>query len=131
MTAAMNPKPEKLRRDAILKFRNLQVVKEEQHCMFWSGFKNSPDGFSREGCHVDHSRSNSEETIRERFKRKVTRVFPSTNNGNSAKRSSQVDRRLLLELKTVGMSRHCSQAVKTEVSSNSLKLYYDTHFSEF
>ncbi|XP_066022332.1 adhesion G-protein coupled receptor D1-like isoform X2 [Pocillopora verrucosa] len=63
MTAAMNPKPEKLRRDAILKFRNLQVVKEEQHCMFWSGFKNSPDGFSEEGCHVDHSRSNSEETV--------------------------------------------------------------------
>ena len=29
--------------------------------------------------------------IRERFKRKVNRVFPSTNNGNSAKRSSQVN----------------------------------------
>nr|XP_058969314.1 adhesion G-protein coupled receptor D1-like isoform X2 [Pocillopora verrucosa] len=63
MTAAMNPKPEKLRRDVILKFKNLQVVEEEKHCMFWSGFKNSPDGFSEEGCHVDHSKSNSEETI--------------------------------------------------------------------
>ena len=29
--------------------------------------------------------------IRERFKRKVNTVFPSTNNGNSAKRSSQVN----------------------------------------
>ena len=29
--------------------------------------------------------------IRERFKRKVNGVFPSTNNGNSAKRSSQVN----------------------------------------
>ncbi|XP_066023126.1 adhesion G protein-coupled receptor E3 isoform X2 [Pocillopora verrucosa] len=63
MTAAMNPKPEKLRRDVILKFKNLQVVEEEKHCMFWSGFKNSLDGFSEEGCHVDHSKSNSEETI--------------------------------------------------------------------
>ena len=30
MTAAMNPKPEKLRRDAILKFRNLQVTAKIQ-----------------------------------------------------------------------------------------------------
>nr|XP_058942065.1 putative adhesion G protein-coupled receptor E4P [Pocillopora verrucosa] len=63
MTAAMNPKPEKLRRDVILKFKNLQVVEEEKHCMFWSGLENSPDGFSEEGCRVDHSKSNSEETI--------------------------------------------------------------------
>ena len=70
MTAAMNPKPEKLRRDVILKFKNLQVtartvkdelvpfvlcwinlieihvkyifqvVEEEKHCMFWSGLEN-------------------------------------------------------------------------------------------
>ena len=29
--------------------------------------------------------------IRERFKRKVNKVFPSTNNGNSTKKSSQVN----------------------------------------
>ena len=29
--------------------------------------------------------------IRERFKRKVNTVFPSTNNGNSTKKSSQVN----------------------------------------
>ncbi|CAH3159244.1 unnamed protein product [Pocillopora meandrina] len=60
MTAAMNPKPEKLRRDAILKFRNLQVTAKIQKD---ERVPSVPDGFSEEGCHVDHSRSNSEETV--------------------------------------------------------------------
>ncbi|XP_022809183.1 adhesion G protein-coupled receptor L4-like [Stylophora pistillata] len=63
ITAAMDPKPEQLRQDAILKFRNLKVVDEEKRCVFWSGSKKSPDGFSEEGCHMDLSKSNSEETV--------------------------------------------------------------------
>ncbi|XP_066023130.1 adhesion G protein-coupled receptor L4 isoform X2 [Pocillopora verrucosa] len=61
-TAAMDPKPEILQ-DLILKFRNLKVVEEKKHCMFWSGFSKSPDGYSEDGCHVDTAKSNSEETV--------------------------------------------------------------------
>ncbi|XP_022807522.1 adhesion G-protein coupled receptor D1-like isoform X1 [Stylophora pistillata] len=65
MTAAMNPRPAKLRQDVTLKFSNLEVVHadEEKHCMFWSGFKNSAGGFSEEGCRVDSSKSDSKETV--------------------------------------------------------------------
>ncbi|XP_022807521.1 adhesion G protein-coupled receptor E3-like [Stylophora pistillata] len=63
VTAAMNPKPEQLRQDVILRFKNLEVVDKIKHCVFWSGFKISPDGFSEKGCYVDPSNSNSEETV--------------------------------------------------------------------
>ncbi|XP_022808311.1 adhesion G protein-coupled receptor L4-like isoform X2 [Stylophora pistillata] len=63
MTAAMDPKPEKLQQDVILKFKNLEVDDGEKHCMFWSGVSNSLDGFSGNGCHIDSSMSNAEETV--------------------------------------------------------------------
>ncbi|XP_022796716.1 uncharacterized protein LOC111335121 isoform X2 [Stylophora pistillata] len=63
MTADMDPKPEKLQQDVILKFRSLEVVEEEKRCMFWSGYSKSPDGFTSEGCHVDSAKSNSVETV--------------------------------------------------------------------
>ncbi|XP_022790917.1 adhesion G protein-coupled receptor L4-like [Stylophora pistillata] len=63
MMAAMDPKPEQLQQNVILKFRNLKVVEEEKHCMFWIGSSKSPDGFSGDGCHIDASNSNSFETV--------------------------------------------------------------------
>ncbi|XP_066029464.1 adhesion G-protein coupled receptor D1-like [Pocillopora verrucosa] len=63
MMAAMDPKPEKLQENVILKFRNLKNHRSEKHCMFWSGLRNSQDGFSKDGCHIVTSQSNSEETV--------------------------------------------------------------------
>ncbi|XP_022777990.1 adhesion G-protein coupled receptor G5-like, partial [Stylophora pistillata] len=63
MTADMDPKPEKLQQDVILKFRSLEVVEAEKHCMFWNGSSRSPDGFADEGCHVDSAKSSSVETV--------------------------------------------------------------------
>ncbi|RMX45081.1 hypothetical protein pdam_00025156, partial [Pocillopora damicornis] len=63
MTAAVDPKPEKLRQDVILKFRNLKVDEGEKQCMFWNGLGKSFDGFSGDGCYVDPLRSNSKDTV--------------------------------------------------------------------
>ncbi|XP_022778375.1 adhesion G-protein coupled receptor G5-like [Stylophora pistillata] len=63
MTADMDPKPEKLQQDVVLKFRSLEVVEAEKRCVFWSGYSKSPDGFTGEGCHVDSAKSNSAETV--------------------------------------------------------------------
>ncbi|XP_027060605.1 adhesion G-protein coupled receptor G5-like [Pocillopora damicornis] len=60
MAVAVDPKPEKLRENVILKFKNLKVLTAEKRCMFWSGLSES---FSEEGCHVITSKSNSEETV--------------------------------------------------------------------
>ncbi|XP_066022609.1 adhesion G protein-coupled receptor L4-like [Pocillopora verrucosa] len=60
MAVAVDPKPEKLRENVILKFKNLKVLTAEKRCMFWSGLSKS---FSEEGCHVITSKSNSEETV--------------------------------------------------------------------
>ncbi|PFX29304.1 EGF, latrophilin and seven transmembrane domain-containing protein 1 [Stylophora pistillata] len=63
ITAAVDPKHEKLRQDVILKFRNLKVDEGEKQCMFWSGLGKSLDGFSGDGCYVDPSKSNSKDTV--------------------------------------------------------------------
>ncbi|CAH3164080.1 unnamed protein product [Pocillopora meandrina] len=60
MAVTMDPKPEKLRENIILKFKNLKVLTAEKRCMFWSSRSKS---FSEEGCHVVTSKSNSEETV--------------------------------------------------------------------
>nr|XP_058947384.1 adhesion G-protein coupled receptor D1-like [Pocillopora verrucosa] len=60
MAVTMDPKPEKLEENVILKFKNLKVLTAEKRCMFWSGLSKS---FSEEGCHVVTSKSNSEETV--------------------------------------------------------------------
>nr|XP_058952965.1 adhesion G protein-coupled receptor L4-like [Pocillopora verrucosa] len=60
MAVTMDPKPEKLRENVILKFKNLKVLTAEKRCMFWSDISKS---FSEEGCHVVTSESNSEETV--------------------------------------------------------------------
>ncbi|CAH3164085.1 unnamed protein product, partial [Pocillopora meandrina] len=63
MAIAMDPKPNKLRVNVILKFENLKVSTAEKRCMFWSGFNTRSEGFSEEGCHVVSLKSNSEETV--------------------------------------------------------------------
>ncbi|XP_027038984.1 adhesion G-protein coupled receptor G2-like [Pocillopora damicornis] len=63
VTVALDPAPEKLQQDVILKFKNLKVDEGEKHCMFWSGLSKSPDGFSGDGCYVDPIKSNSEDTV--------------------------------------------------------------------
>ncbi|XP_066022588.1 adhesion G-protein coupled receptor D1-like [Pocillopora verrucosa] len=64
MAVTMDPKPEKLRENVILKFKNLKVLTAEKRCMFWSDIsKRMSDSFSEEGCHVVTSESNSEETV--------------------------------------------------------------------
>ncbi|XP_066022820.1 adhesion G protein-coupled receptor L1-like isoform X1 [Pocillopora verrucosa] len=60
MAVTMDPKPEKLRENVILNFKNLKVLTAEKRCMFWSSRSKS---FSEEGCHVVTSKSNSEETV--------------------------------------------------------------------
>ncbi|RMX61062.1 hypothetical protein pdam_00020657 [Pocillopora damicornis] len=72
MAAAMDPKPDKLQDNIIVKFRNLKVTAREKILitsvllfalfdLFISSL--SPQGFSEEGCHVVTSKSNSEETF--------------------------------------------------------------------
>ncbi|XP_066023418.1 adhesion G-protein coupled receptor G5-like [Pocillopora verrucosa] len=63
MAITMDPKPNKLGENVILKFKNLKVLTAEKRCMFWSGSSNRSEGFSEEGCHVVTSKSNSEETV--------------------------------------------------------------------
>ncbi|XP_066022823.1 adhesion G protein-coupled receptor L4-like [Pocillopora verrucosa] len=63
MAIAMDPKPNKLRVNVILKFENLKVSTAEKRCMFWSDFNTRSEGFSEEGCHVVSLKSNSEETV--------------------------------------------------------------------
>ncbi|CAH3160096.1 unnamed protein product [Pocillopora meandrina] len=60
MAVTMDPKPETLRENVTLKFKNLKVLEAEKRCMFWSNISKS---FSEEGCHVVTSKSNSEETV--------------------------------------------------------------------
>ncbi|RMX55995.1 hypothetical protein pdam_00016397 [Pocillopora damicornis] len=60
MAVTMDPKPETLRENVTLKFKNLKVLAAEKRCMFWSNLSKS---FSEEGCHVVTSKSNSEETF--------------------------------------------------------------------
>ncbi|CAH3159264.1 unnamed protein product [Pocillopora meandrina] len=60
---AIDPKPEKLQENVILRFRNTKVHEGEKKCVFWSGLSESPGGFSETGCHVVTSKSNSEETV--------------------------------------------------------------------
>ncbi|PFX26789.1 RNA-directed DNA polymerase from mobile element jockey [Stylophora pistillata] len=62
MVVTMDPKPNKLQGNVILKFGNLKVDGEKK-CMFWSGFGESSDGFSERGCQVVASKSNSEQTV--------------------------------------------------------------------
>ncbi|XP_022785615.1 adhesion G protein-coupled receptor L4-like [Stylophora pistillata] len=63
MVIAMNPKPEKLRQNVILKFRNLEE-EGRKRCAFWSGRESSmSDGFSLKGCDLVTSERNPEETI--------------------------------------------------------------------
>ncbi|PFX13493.1 putative G-protein coupled receptor 133 [Stylophora pistillata] len=62
MAVTMDPKPNKLKENVILKFSNLRVDGEKK-CMFWSGFSEGSDGFSDSGCQVVTSKSNSEETV--------------------------------------------------------------------
>ncbi|PFX21754.1 Cadherin EGF LAG seven-pass G-type receptor 3 [Stylophora pistillata] len=40
MTADMDPRPEKLQHDVILKFRSFEVVEAEKRCIFWSSYSN-------------------------------------------------------------------------------------------
>ncbi|XP_027040098.1 adhesion G-protein coupled receptor G5-like [Pocillopora damicornis] len=63
MMAAMDPKPAKLQENVILTFKNLKNDTREKHCMSWSGLSKSQDGFSKDGCHVVTSLSNTEETV--------------------------------------------------------------------
>ncbi|XP_066023134.1 adhesion G protein-coupled receptor L4-like [Pocillopora verrucosa] len=63
MAVAMDPKPEKLEANIILKFRNLKVNERKKTCGFWRGFNKSSEGFSGRGCYVVASQSNSEETV--------------------------------------------------------------------
>ncbi|CAH3160125.1 unnamed protein product [Pocillopora meandrina] len=63
MVITMDPKPEKLRENVILKFKDVKVLTAEKRCMFWSSFSKRSEGFSEEGCHVVTSKSNSEETV--------------------------------------------------------------------
>ncbi|XP_058942067.2 adhesion G protein-coupled receptor L3 [Pocillopora verrucosa] len=60
---ALDPNPEKLQENIILRFRNLKIHEGEKKCMFWSGSSESLGGFSETGCHVVTSKSNSEETV--------------------------------------------------------------------
>ncbi|XP_066029388.1 adhesion G protein-coupled receptor L4-like isoform X2 [Pocillopora verrucosa] len=61
--AAMDPKPVKLQENVTLTFKNLKNDPREKHCTFWSGLSESQDGFSKDGCHVVTSLSNTEETV--------------------------------------------------------------------
>ncbi|XP_066023136.1 adhesion G-protein coupled receptor D1-like [Pocillopora verrucosa] len=63
MAVAMDPKPNKLEANVMLKFRNLKVDEREKTCVFWRGFSKSSEGFSGRGCHVVASQSNTEETV--------------------------------------------------------------------
>ncbi|CAH3159267.1 unnamed protein product, partial [Pocillopora meandrina] len=63
MAVAMDPKPNKLETNVMLKFRNLKVDEREKTCVFWRGFSKSSEGFSGRGCHVVASQSNTEETV--------------------------------------------------------------------
>ncbi|CAH3160167.1 unnamed protein product [Pocillopora meandrina] len=60
IAVTMDPKPETLRENVILKFKNLKVSTAEKRCMFWSGLNKS---FAEKGCHIVASKSNSEETV--------------------------------------------------------------------
>nr|XP_058959402.1 adhesion G-protein coupled receptor D1-like [Pocillopora verrucosa] len=60
---ALDPKPEKLQENVILRFRNLKIREGDKKCMFWSGVSESSGGFSETGCHLVTSKSNSEETV--------------------------------------------------------------------
>nr|XP_058959400.1 adhesion G-protein coupled receptor D1-like [Pocillopora verrucosa] len=60
---ALDPKPEKLQENVILRFRNLKIREGEKKCMFWSGSSESSDRFSGKGCHMVTSKSNSEESV--------------------------------------------------------------------
>ncbi|CAH3159307.1 unnamed protein product, partial [Pocillopora meandrina] len=63
MAITIDPKPNKLPENVILKFKNLKVLTAEKRCMFWTGLSKRSEGFSEEGCHVVKSQSNSEETV--------------------------------------------------------------------
>ncbi|XP_066022930.1 adhesion G protein-coupled receptor L4-like isoform X1 [Pocillopora verrucosa] len=60
IAVTMDPKPETLRENVVLKFKNLKVLTAEKRCMFWSGLSKS---FAEKGCHIVASKSNSEETV--------------------------------------------------------------------
>nr|XP_058945458.1 adhesion G protein-coupled receptor E3-like [Pocillopora verrucosa] len=60
---ALDPNPEKLQENVILRFRNLKIHEGAKKCMFWSGLSESSGRFSETGCHVVTSKSNSEETV--------------------------------------------------------------------
>ncbi|XP_027047236.1 adhesion G protein-coupled receptor E3-like [Pocillopora damicornis] len=60
---ALHPKPEKLQENVILRFRNLKIREGEKKCMFWSDLSESSGGFSKTGCYLVTSKSNSEETV--------------------------------------------------------------------
>ncbi|CAH3160164.1 unnamed protein product [Pocillopora meandrina] len=60
MAVTMDPKPETLQENVILKFKNLKILTAEKRCTFWSGLNKS---FLEEGCYVVTSKSNSDETI--------------------------------------------------------------------
>ncbi|CAH3159356.1 unnamed protein product [Pocillopora meandrina] len=64
MGVAMDPKPNKLEANVILKFRNLRVTTRSKLIKNVSvTFFFSPQGFSRDGCYVDPPESNSEDTV--------------------------------------------------------------------
>ncbi|XP_066023899.1 adhesion G-protein coupled receptor D1 [Pocillopora verrucosa] len=60
---ALDPKPKKLKKNVILRFRNLKTREGAKKCMFWSGSSESSGGFSETGCYLVTSKSNSEETV--------------------------------------------------------------------
>ncbi|CAH3160104.1 unnamed protein product [Pocillopora meandrina] len=63
IAVAMDPKPEALQENVILKFRNLRADEGEKKCVFWSGFSESSDGYSERGCHVVKSKKHLPDTV--------------------------------------------------------------------
>jgi len=63
MAATMYPKPQQLKQNVILKFRNLKAFNGKRQCVFWrSVSKNNSDVWSGKGCHVVSLKSSSGQT---------------------------------------------------------------------
>ncbi|KAJ7382486.1 hypothetical protein OS493_034647 [Desmophyllum pertusum] len=63
MAVAMHPKPKTLRKNIILKFKNLKALEGDNECMFWDDSNESNSkGWSGRGCRKVTSMSNSGET---------------------------------------------------------------------
>ncbi|XP_022808007.1 adhesion G protein-coupled receptor L4-like [Stylophora pistillata] len=101
MAAAMDPKPKRLKRNVVLKFRNRRFRDATRRCVYWRGFDSiSSDGWSDEGCRV--SKRNSYDT--ECSCNHLTHFAVLFDFGNTSAKPTKTDEEILTILTYVGLT---------------------------